>query len=162
MKIIFLDIDGVLNYWGCKSLLHGILFVDDKKLKLLKQIVDATDAKIVLSSTWRFGSYPETYNSIAEQDYNNLKEKLTEYGFTIFDCTPLSKSGYRGIEIAEWLEVHKDYDIESFIVLDDDCDMKPVGSRLIQTSFTKGLCENHVQKAIKMLNENFKFSIDKT
>lgn len=47
MKIIFLDIDGVLNYENSKSK------VEEEKVKLLKEIVDKTGAEIVLSSDWR-------------------------------------------------------------------------------------------------------------
>lgn len=48
MKIIFLDIDGVLNYENSKSK------VEEEKVKLLKEIVGRTDAEIVLSSDWRY------------------------------------------------------------------------------------------------------------
>ena len=41
MKIIFLDIDGVLNDNGCKTLTSsGSLFVNDNKIKILKEIID--------------------------------------------------------------------------------------------------------------------------
>ena len=54
MKVIFLDFDGVLN--SAKYLLgHGDcgVAIDPARMALLKQIVDATDAKIVLSTSWR-------------------------------------------------------------------------------------------------------------
>ena len=52
MKIIFLDVDGVLN-----SLNDGnsIRLRTDLHLKLLKKIVDATGIKIIQSSSWRIG-----------------------------------------------------------------------------------------------------------
>ena len=50
MKVIFLDIDGVLNS-------DASLMVDDRVegdlILNLKYIVDKTDAKIILSSSWR-------------------------------------------------------------------------------------------------------------
>lgn len=56
MKVIFLDIDGVLNSKGTSTL-------DDTYISRLKEIVKATDAKIVLSSSWKDVIYnPETYN----------------------------------------------------------------------------------------------------
>ncbi|MFR1854625.1 MAG: HAD domain-containing protein, partial [Beduini sp.] len=55
MKIIILDIDGVLNCEYCKIKIDGVHFVMDEKIILLKQLVDRTGAKIVLSSTWRYG-----------------------------------------------------------------------------------------------------------
>ena len=55
MKIIFLDVDGVLNCKSSKSRCGGFLGIDDSKVKLLKEIIDITGAKIVLSSSWRYG-----------------------------------------------------------------------------------------------------------
>ena len=45
MKLIFLDVDGVLNYSGCKARsATGCLGIDDEKVKLLRQIIDQTGA----------------------------------------------------------------------------------------------------------------------
>ena len=54
MKVIFLDIDGVLN---CKSTPNPRKFpyiVDPKLLKRFKRLLQRTGAKVVLSSTWRY------------------------------------------------------------------------------------------------------------
>ena len=54
MKIIFLDIDGVLNsiaYEREKAPEQS--FIDESRLPLVAQIVRKTGAAIVLSSTWR-------------------------------------------------------------------------------------------------------------
>ena len=54
MKVVFLDIDGVLNDDTTPSRTKSrLIFVDREKLLRLKRIVAATGAKIVLSSTWR-------------------------------------------------------------------------------------------------------------
>lgn len=55
MKVIFLDIDGVLNSrtYDRKRNWNEQTDIDETRLPLIKEIVDATDAKIVLSSTWR-------------------------------------------------------------------------------------------------------------
>lgn len=55
-KYIFLDIDGVLNSndWFEKNKdVDGLVEIDPSKLILLKEIVDCTEAKIILSSSWR-------------------------------------------------------------------------------------------------------------
>lgn len=58
MKLIFLDIDGVLNYEGYERFTRmGTRFVDPVLIKRLKKIIDRTGAKVVLSSTWRRGIY---------------------------------------------------------------------------------------------------------
>ena len=54
MKVIFLDFDGVLNsdtYYEEHN--WSAPFIDESRLVLLKRIVDATDAKIVLSTSWK-------------------------------------------------------------------------------------------------------------
>ena len=54
MKVIFLDIDGVLN---CKNTPNPRKFpyiVDPKLLKRFKRLLQCTGAKVVLSSTWRY------------------------------------------------------------------------------------------------------------
>ena len=56
MKIIFLDIDGVLNSAAYRSQLGMRYFseiIDRRKMPLLQKIVKETDAQIVLTSTWR-------------------------------------------------------------------------------------------------------------
>ena len=57
MKIIFLDVDGVLN---SQDLLERcgedkLVPIDEENIRCLKEIVDETGAEIVLSSSWRFG-----------------------------------------------------------------------------------------------------------
>ena len=57
MKVIFLDVDGVLNSQQLfeKSEDAQLISVDEENIKNLKKIVDATGAKIVLSSSWIYG-----------------------------------------------------------------------------------------------------------
>lgn len=57
MRVIFLDIDGELTYTGYRN--EETHNIDPKKVALLKEIVEATDTKIVLSSSWKCG-----YNKI--------------------------------------------------------------------------------------------------
>ena len=52
MKVIFLDVDGVLNSAQDG---YSIRLKTDSHLKLLQYIVKETGAKIVLSSSWRIG-----------------------------------------------------------------------------------------------------------
>ena len=56
MKVIFLDIDGVLNN---QTLLYhyGLDYIDGDMVELLKHVVSATGAEIVLSSSWRLDGY---------------------------------------------------------------------------------------------------------
>lgn len=141
MKVIFLDVDGVLN--------HGkqIEKVEDDKIQILKQIIDETGAKIVLSSDWRF------WLGTDDEDVELLQEKLSGIGAEIMSSTPGSKHGYRGAEIYQWINKWKGETIDKFVILDDRDDMKLYMNRLVQTSFNLGLQEKHVKKAIQLLNE---------
>ena len=75
MKIIFLDVDGVLNCATTKERVRDLLFVEDRKIQLLKELVDETGATIILSSTWRFGfENPNLYPELLE-----LENKLAQF-----------------------------------------------------------------------------------
>lgn len=92
MKIIFLDVDGVLNdndYSKTK--------VDETKVRLLKEIVDKTGAKIVLSSDWRY------WWDSDDEDFALLVSLLRKHGMEFLSKTPITKHGYRGAEIYQWL-----------------------------------------------------------
>lgn len=111
MKVIFLDVDGVLNSDEYiektqKLNIQGIeREVDPEKITLLKNAIIETGAKVVLSSSWR-----HTKNG------KYLKQLLGEYGiFT--DSTPFLNHE-RGKEIKQWLINHPD--AEDFIILDDE------------------------------------------
>lgn len=153
-KIIFLDIDGVLNsarYERIRTENDGN--IDESRLPLLQKIVDETGAEIVLSSTWRLHwSENETECDRVGKELNTL---LARYGLHIKDKTPVLGTSYlRADEIAAWLKTHEgEYD--TFVILDDTfsgwCDLQ---NYLVKTDFLirRGLEEKHVQKAIEILN----------
>ena len=58
----------------------------------------------------------------------------------------------RGIEIQRWLNETK-YEIESFVILDDDSDMLHLSEKLVKTKGTRGLTEKEAKEAIDMLNK---------
>ena len=157
MKVIFLDIDGVVNVYTTKEMFQGYIGLDDKRLDYLKEIVDATGAVIVLSSTWRLGYNQEGHVFHDHGEY--LKKKFADHGLKIYDVTPDLKSNgiYRGKEIKQWLSEHED--VENFIIIDDenfDFSYEKLGSRWIQTQYYRGdggIQPKHVKRAIKMLNE---------
>lgn len=111
MKVIFLDIDGVLNsdeYFDKISNLdiQGIeQEIDIEKVKLLREAINETGAKVVLSSSWR-------YTRKGQQ----LKELLSNYEIYV-DSTPFIQNE-RGLEIKQWLS--ENHCIEDFVILDDE------------------------------------------
>ncbi len=145
----------MLNFNGCRDKIGGLYFVNDNRIKLLKEIIDATGAEVVLSSTWRIGWFDRDYDvhSRNAEDFTKLEDKLNEYGITFISRTPMLASGYRGEEIKSWLGNWSGESVESFIIIDDDTDMKPFMDRLVQTSFNKGLQQKNVDKAIRLLND---------
>lgn len=162
MKVIFLDIDGVLNTYYTKETIGLYTFVSKDKILLLKELIDKTDAKIVLSSTWRRGWYlkerinPEKLTSGELQDirlFDALQAKLAEYDVHMIGYT--DDFGLRGEEIDLWLKQWDGEPIESFVILDDMCgtELRPHSRYLIQTSMFEGLNEKHVARAIKILNK---------
>ena len=92
MKVIFLDIDGVLNssidFFELRKFGHPVNEIKGSKvinrghLALLQQIIEDTDAKIVLSSTWRMHyTLDDMHEMFAARDF--------ELGREVFhDITP--------------------------------------------------------------------------
>lgn len=150
MKVIFLDFDGVLN---SKKYLrvcgeYGVI-IDPSRMKLLKQIIEATSAKIVLSTSWR--EHWEREPQKCDGTGMKINEIFGEVGLEIFDKTPKSETG-REEEIKAWLNNHPD--VKNFVVLDDGflaADF--LCGHFIKTSNNfDGLDETDVPKAIEILN----------
>ena len=144
MKLIFLDIDGVLiTLKTCKH--FGV--VDPECVQQLNRITDVTGAKIVLSSCWRIG-----------WTIHHIREKLKEWGVTgeVISKTPVDWKKERGEEIQQWLdEYYLDNSniepIESIVIIDDDRDMAHMLPYLVHTTFTWGLTEQCADLAINYL-----------
>lgn len=155
MKVIFLDVDGVLNYGRNELFLGKCVF--SEHIALLKQIVDSTNAKIVLSSSWRRGWYLQqhdpTNRNIAVQDFQMLKYQLSMFGIALLDYT--AEFNHRGKEISHWLNQHSDNGIDSYVILDDMNEeaLRPHTKHLVQTNPATGLTPDNVQKAIQILNK---------
>lgn len=154
MKIIFADVDGVLNEDSTPTRTKSrVIFIDDDKLLRLKRIVDATGARIVLSSTWRYDRNDSKYNG----DFLELQEAFHNVGLEFYDYTPVDAIGVRrGMEIRAWLGLHRG-EVEQFIILDDDLfDFEERGllPHLVKTDFAYGgLTDELTQEAIEMLSE---------
>lgn len=156
MKILFLDIDGVLNsdrYDREKDRMKSGN-IDETRLDLIKEIVDKTDAKIVLTSTWRHHWHPN--EELCDDTGKELNRVFNAHGVEIFDKTPrLALFTDRSDEIKEWLEFCSE-EIESFAILDDFMygwgDLEPY---FVKTSpqIGYGLEKNHAERIISILNK---------
>ena len=162
MRVIFLDIDGVLNNIKTKENFRGYIGIDEKNLQALKSFIDESnkedETKIVLSSSWRLG-LDKNGDSIPFH-YKYLIQRLASVGLSIYDETPETDKGtfYRGFEIKSWVATHKDLNITGILVLDDICfsDFKTHGitKQFVQTSDYKGgFTEKHFKNAFKTIRK---------
>lgn len=159
-KIIFLDLDGVLNsqktfmenheyhMFFCKYQSEGfddivknrMLEIDFDKVYMLIDICNLTGAKIVVSSSWR-----RLY------DYPLIEEKLVFLGLPIVGVTPFIDGHRRGDEIRKYLEENE---VDDFVILDDDrfSDFNELENYLIKTSFyDDGLTEEIASDVVRVL-----------
>lgn len=152
MKVIFLDIDGVLNCQNSQSRCGGYIGIDNDKVKRLRKIVEATNARIVLVSSWK-SRWEREYKDDQNELANYLDRKLKRERLYILDKTKDSVWN-RGEGIIWWVGTHN---VENFIILDDEeFDYADCGiiSRLVKTSFYgDGLRDEHVELAIDLLTE---------
>ena len=117
--------------------------LDERAIVQLKKIVEATDAEIVLSSSWRW--YKETRNKVHHQ--------LRLKGIDFVDTTPRETdiTMSRGAEIKEWLNNHPE--VEKFVILDDDeLQIEEYLPYHVKTNFKYGLTREKAAEAIKILN----------
>ena len=151
MKVIFCDVDGVLNNESTSELTpNGYRGVSDKLIRNLRKIVDETGAKIVLSSDWRL--LKDT--PVNGKDYDYLVESLDKVsGLTLFDHTADISWSQRGAEIRKYLKDHPS--ITDFAVLDDILFLGFTDEDLIEhivlTDAEEGLSDEDVLRAVKIL-----------
>ena len=148
MKVIFLDVDGVLNTIFTIRTTHGFTFVDTRKVLRLRNIVERTGAQLVLSSTWRLADTP--INKIC---YDILKAEFERVRCPVWiDCTPYFPGRKRQVEIYSWLQQHAE--VEDFIILDDlEEELRWYKDHLVLTNKFDGLTKERAELAIQMLGE---------
>lgn len=120
MKVLFLDVDGVITHQHYDNKEREGL--DPEKIKLVARIAKDTGAFVVLSSSWRLSYNKSTGKK--DWDYILLEKCLEEEGVNIYDITTRisfnSSLGWRRtrpLEILDWVIDHK---VNSFVILDDD------------------------------------------
>lgn len=150
MKIVFLDVDGVLNcnrtavaFGGIPSGMKpgSVSRLDPVALGLIRRICAAADAKVVLSSTWR--------------KCRPWQEYAIEFGLPIIGATPRwSERGHeRGHEIADWLADH--VECTHYAIVDDDSDMLPHQMpQLVHTNGFDGFTWANAERLAQILGIN--------
>lgn len=132
-KILFLDIDGVLNSRRTASAFDGYPHTfdgtdmdrfDHVAITLMRRLCKETDCAVVLSSDWRYTcSVHETANAL---------------DLPVIGATPMMGNVSRGTEINAWLTEHAN--VEVYAIVDDIAQMLPSQqSRFVQTDELFGL-----------------------
>ena len=165
-KVIFLDIDGVLNsnFWEkthTRELSDGTL-VDAEKVALLGGLVRRTGARIILHSGWRFWYDADCKPLRAESE--RLSVMLAAEGMTIAGATPdltteeirrtRKFSLVKAREILAWVQQHPE--TTGWVVLEDlDLHNEEVARHQVMTDQTVGLTEADVETAVRILDNIF-------
>jgi len=152
MKIIFLDIDGVLVITSdFKDRVGKSMVADENCIKQLNKITEETKAKIVITSSWKYCGQQE------------LSLIMKYWGITgkVIGLAPELSSHWeegkefhavdRGLEVQQFLDIKKD--VKSFVII-DDFDINHLKCHLIKTEFKTGLTKELAKKAIEMLKGN--------
>lgn len=140
-KILFLDVDGVLNSHAT----GGRYALKRRCLQRLQHIVEETGCEIVLSSTWRKDEYA----------LRRLRRVLAYRKIKIIGMTPVEPGGIHGVEIANWCADHLYETDEPFVIaiLDDDSDMLEYQLKnFFQTDGQYGLTDTIAYRVIYHLN----------
>lgn len=155
MKIIFLDFDGVMDTARYELILrisgrlsvdaYGTIF-DPECVWSLRQIIDKTGAKIVVSSSWK--------DLLSFEELLDMWEKRDLPGEVIGTTPYTLECRNRGDEIDLWL---KECQEECQYVILDDIDGSNFNEhqleRLVVVDTVKGLDEVAAERAVRMLNK---------
>ena len=164
-KVIFLDIDGVLNterqHDHCVE--AGLAYADNfgyafdpVAVANLKRIVDETGADIVISSSWKFWGLStmqklwanrELTGTLIDVTPNNVSDEM----LLSVDLDLMDLPAGKGSEIKEWLET-KGQQVTHYAILDDLPDMLPEQqSHFVQTDPRIGITEDNANRVISIL-----------
>ncbi|HSN26104.1 MAG TPA: HAD domain-containing protein [Kofleriaceae bacterium] len=132
MRVVFLDVDGVLNRHGFRPVgSRGLVsWIEPELAARVAREVAALDARIVLASDWRLG------RTVAA-----LREALGVHGLALHDVTPSACGGGRWREIAAWLAAHAVGTHEAAII-DDAFDMGELAARHVRCTAVSGFDES--------------------
>lgn len=139
MKVLFLDVDGVLNNFHQRN--FGEVFSSPSCAALNTIIQAVPDLKIVISSAWRIWGLKYMQNLLTKNGIERADE-------IVIDLTG-REQGIRGYQIQCWLD--RNPGVTSFVILDDESDMGELMNKLVKTNSFVGLTTTEAEKAIELL-----------
>jgi len=156
IKVIFLDIDGVLKKVQDTNF-------NGRNIDNLNELVRKTEAKIVISSTWKNSNGLDFVKKVLEK--NGVKADIIGEIpiFKIEDPIYGTPKVPRGFEIQSWIEKNTTMEfvngeavvnfIESYVILDDQSDMLlDQKNNFVEVDPTKGFDGKCLKEAIEILN----------
>ena len=162
-KVMFLDIDGVLNTGRWYSKMdrntpkdkYGYAF-DPNAVANLKKIVDETGAEIVISSSWKSFGLSELEEMWEERGLPGkligiTPNTVSDEMLLNADLDHMELFSIRGMEIKEWLTKHGK-NVNHYVIIDDmDNMLQEQKSHFVQTNPEVGITEENAVQAIKIL-----------
>jgi hypothetical protein len=141
--ILFLDFDGVLTNDPWERIHESFTF-DPANVRHVNRIVEATGARIVISSDWRRLCFDRVCNRLASAGLEHRP----------IGCTPPEEPGSRitrGMEIDAWLA--RNHYRGVFAILDDSSEhlLKPHADRFVRVDAEFGLTAEDADRAIALL-----------
>lgn len=141
-RILFLDVDGVLNRTGYRPRASTGLrsWIEPELARRLSEVLRAIGADIVMSSDWRLN-----------RTIDQLREELAAAAIegSLVDVTPELAGKPRWREIEAWL-LANDVARESAVIVDDIFDMGDLAPRFVRASPLTGL-DDEAARAIRAL-----------
>lgn len=163
-KIIFLDIDGVLNVIEQGYDDYGPIFHKHFE-ENLKWIIENTGSKIVISSSWRTDGIEKLRNMWIDRNLSGDIIDITPQCYELVDSGKFEfyDEVKRGHEIQDWIDRNQDY-IETYCIIDDDNDfLENQLANFVRTAnniehedcidIGYGLTRKCSEKVIKILNK---------
>jgi hypothetical protein len=140
-KVLFLDIDGVLNseefYKNEFKSGNKTSRFDSASVLIAKKIIEEYSLEIVISSTWRFGAIDMLMHELQ-------KNKLIKYLHNDW-FTPVIHPAHRGTEIKYWLDIHPE--VTDYIIIDDDDNiLEEQKNNFVKTCIQRGLKTEHYNR----------------
>ena len=174
MKVIFLDVDGVLNilsdsYNSCAWVNLGHDAVEVHLMKRLEYLIEQADANIIISSSWgqkqltillkklRFKYIDRIIGRTHRGEVENTN--VPDERLIIQQGTGIKFLSERGDQIQHWLD-NTEHSVVSYVVLEDEvsdvcgdrCNTIPK-DKVVEVDMREGLSQKNINRALYILED---------